>query len=531
MPDDWEWFWAGEGGRDSLLRTEIEGLHSQASAARSQAARLSSQLAKVQGSMETRLSALAAAFDAYVELGDVREQLAGYPDTWAVRREATAAFEVLTRGGIPERLLHPSVDYWLSDAMNAVIARAAGRPDEAAEARAVALDRDAELFLVTAAGAVGHGAQVAERLPSLMVTDGELTTAQRALWTAVLAGEYGEALPTLRDPWQPALGGSDADWPDWVRREARANSPVEILRWIERHVAAAQPGADAQTMAPSPAAARPTTPVPADDLVLAEPVSGATEADPRTTARTDLASVALALVGRGLGDEVGLLERARELRARIESPDHQSVHRSKRADPTATPPTTAVGEVRAAFLAAPPGSPLRTELLRWIQPGLLGTVALVVAEAVRSVPEPVEVRTPGGVVEVSAAGAPPEVRQRAEARVQERHAPPPRSTLVAPAVVGAVLLVATVVIAVVGPNGLAWLTGLGTVVTAGVVLRALTYERRRRQELDLDLAATRESLDKAETRAQQLESARLRTVEETQQLAVALRDRLAVPVG
>ena len=38
MPDDWEWFWAGEGGRDSLLRTEIEGLHSQASAARSQAA-------------------------------------------------------------------------------------------------------------------------------------------------------------------------------------------------------------------------------------------------------------------------------------------------------------------------------------------------------------------------------------------------------------------------------------------------------------------------------------------------------------
>ena len=72
--------------------------------------------------------------------------------------------------------------------MNAVIARAAGNPDAAAEARAVALDRDAELFLVTAAGALGHGSAVADRVPPLLVTDGELTAPQRALWAAVLAG-------------------------------------------------------------------------------------------------------------------------------------------------------------------------------------------------------------------------------------------------------------------------------------------------------------------------------------------------------
>ena len=59
VPDDWEWFWAGEGGRDRLLRDEIEGLQGAASVARSQSARLSSQLAQVQGSMERRLSALA----------------------------------------------------------------------------------------------------------------------------------------------------------------------------------------------------------------------------------------------------------------------------------------------------------------------------------------------------------------------------------------------------------------------------------------------------------------------------------------
>ena len=129
VPDDWEWFWAGESGRDRLLRDEIEGLQGAASVARSQSARLSSQLAHVQGSMERRLSALAAAFDAYVELGDVREQLAGFPDTSATRREATAALRVLTRDGTPERLAEDQSGYWLAPAMNAVIALAAGSAD------------------------------------------------------------------------------------------------------------------------------------------------------------------------------------------------------------------------------------------------------------------------------------------------------------------------------------------------------------------------------------------------------------------
>ena len=160
VPDDWEWFWAGESGRDRLLRDEIEGLHGQASVARSQSARLSSQLAHVQGSMERRLSALAAAFDAYVELGDVREQLAGYPDTSATRREATAALRVLTRDGTPERLDEDQSGYWLAPAMNAVIALAAGSADADAEKRAADRDRDAELFMVAAAGALGVSEQV-----------------------------------------------------------------------------------------------------------------------------------------------------------------------------------------------------------------------------------------------------------------------------------------------------------------------------------------------------------------------------------
>ena len=98
MTDDWQWFWAGEGGRDRILRDEVEGLHARLSSASSQTHRLSSQLATLTGSIESRLNALSAAFDAYVELGDVREQLAVYQEPAAVRRAVMAAIDALAGG-------------------------------------------------------------------------------------------------------------------------------------------------------------------------------------------------------------------------------------------------------------------------------------------------------------------------------------------------------------------------------------------------------------------------------------------------
>ena len=57
-----------------------------------------------------------------------------------------------------------------------------------------------------------------------------------------------------------------------------------------------------------------------------------------------------------MGEEMALLERARELRARIETPDEHRARGAQPTDPVASAPTTAVTEVRSAFLAAPPGS-------------------------------------------------------------------------------------------------------------------------------------------------------------------------------
>lgn len=157
MPSAGEWFWSSELGRDNLLRHEIEGLQASAYRARDQSARLSSQLNRLQGSIETRLSALSAAFDAYVELGDVREPLAGYPDTSAARRDAIDAIETLSRGGTPDPVPDRGLDYWLPWAVNATITLLAGAPDRAAEERAVQLSPEAEWFIVAAAGALGPG--------------------------------------------------------------------------------------------------------------------------------------------------------------------------------------------------------------------------------------------------------------------------------------------------------------------------------------------------------------------------------------
>jgi len=187
--------------------------------------------------------------------------------------------------------------------------------------------------------------------------------------------------------------------------------------------------------------------------------------------------------------------------------------------------------VRAAFLAAPPGSPLRAELLGWIRSGLLAAVQVVVADAALSAPEPVQAQTPGGLVEVGHSGVTPEQRQRAETRVHERYAPPPRWTFVTPAVVAVVLLVVSVLAGALGRTDLALLTVLGTLIAVGVVLRELVVERRRRQQLQSDLEATRTSLDQAELRAAQLEAARREIIQDTHRLAAALRGRLGASVA
>ena len=122
--------------------------------------------------------------------------------------------------------------------MTAVIARAGGGSDPEAEQAAIELDREAERFIVATLGALGHGGQVVDRLPSLLVTDDALDPGQQALWQAAAEGLFGpSALPSIRSSWAAGItGGSESalsGWTSWIMQHRQvAGSAAAALQWI-----------------------------------------------------------------------------------------------------------------------------------------------------------------------------------------------------------------------------------------------------------------------------------------------------------
>lgn len=451
---DWDWFLASDYGRDKILRTQVDELAYAASSAAARSARLSSQLASLQGSLDTRLSALSAAFDAYVELGDVREQLAAYAGLAAVRRDVMAAVDALAAGRTATPVDPGEEAYWLPYATNAVIALAAGAPDPEAEAEGRRLSRDADLFLVTLLGALGRGGLVADRLPDLLVGDGTLTPAQVTLWDAYLAGVFPEPAPSagpvegpvlaaIGDRWRSSLAAGDgAEWLGWVAARSGTDDAAAQLQWIADLLAG-------RVLLPL---------LPADDE----------GADPSPADR--LRAAAITMVAAGSDAERDLLLRARELRRRIENPTG--------ALPEAAPPQEVRELVRQAF-AISTDPDRRAALLGWLRPGLLQAVEASAARPPLPL-EPVRRSLPGGVIAVGPTGPVPDQLATIRSRVGEQH-PGSRARPLVPAVVaGIVALVAVVGLVAGWPTVGVVLLLLGAVVAAGVALK-LAYDRRAGQ--------------------------------------------------
>ena len=314
MTDDWQWFWAGEGGRDRILRDQVEGLHAQLSSASSQTHRLSSQLATLSGSIESRLNALSAAFDAYVELGDVREELAAYEEPATVRRSVMEAIDALAGGRAATPVDPRGLDYWLPYAMNAVIGLVEGRPDPAALDQARALSPEADAFVVAACGALGHGPAVADLLPVVLVNDTELTEHQRRIWRAAATGAFGDLGDDLAAVWRPALDAEPTTgWAAWV--DGHAASPADGISWLRELVTPADPSVP-RSEAVEPIRRDADTPL----GQLPRQRSDAPPAETELSPTAELRTVATDLIGRGMPAEAPLLQRSRELRARIERP-------------------------------------------------------------------------------------------------------------------------------------------------------------------------------------------------------------------
>lgn len=518
---DWDWFLSSEAGRDRILRGEIEGLQQRASSANAQSARLSSQLTQLQGSMETRLKALSAAFDAYVELGDVREQLDGCPDTSAVRRDAVLAIDVLSRGGVPDPVEDRGVDYWLAPAVNTVIALVGGGADPATERRAVALSPDAELFVVAAAGALGAGLSVADRVAPLLTCDGSLVARQVVLFSAVLAGVYGPRLDAVHPVWRSALDQSGEVWADWVRASSRTVTAIESLRWLSVHLDLALPPLGTDSPPPLDGAAAKDKPVAAAELHLVG--ESRDPADPAVVdPRTGLRAVVVELVGQGIGDEAALLSRSRALRAKIEDPTAPD------AETVEVPHRPVTDVVQEALLDPSVGPDLRRELVGWVAPGLVAATRQLGVAAQELAAVEVRVNTEGGILAVGPEGPDPQRLARAETTIAELTAAP-LNRILAPAVATGLLVVGAGAVALAGhPRGSQLL--LLAAGVAAVVLGYLFVDRRRalqrRGAMSTELHT---ALDLGRSQAAELRQSQQRDAADTAELARRVITRLETP--
>lgn len=499
MPDDWEWFWSSEYGRDKLLRREVESLSYQASAAASRASRMQSQLAKLQGSLASRLDALSEAFDAYVELGDVREELAGYPDTSAIRRDVMSAIEALSKGLPAEPVDARGLDYWLPYAMNTVIGIATGK-DEDAGSTTTPSSPDAEFFIVAAAGALGHGDRVADRLPQLLITDREFTGNQVVLINAVIAGVYGPILDSLEPAVGPTLRGLDqTGWLVWTEQAADTSDRFRVMEWLRDQLA--EPSSSNQ---------------PPDQATQAG-AAGSAEAehlgsDPRASLRTAVSR----LIGAGYGEEGALLERSRQLRWQIEHPGQT---RAELEDGPA--PMSVLDWLRYQLRTLPVGSPEHRTLLRWLAPHLATTIDPLAAAPAPAQAE-VSVRTYNGSVDVTAAGPDAARWQQILTNVEQSGVVPP-GKLYGYAITAGVSAVLALVLALVGQPVLAVLVIIAAVIFGVLCVLQLRARQQAADSAKVALDQAHNKLNEGVERAKAADAAALESAQERTRLADHLR--------
>jgi hypothetical protein len=194
--DGWDWADYRQDRQIRELRGSLESVSTSLYEARSSTRRLQSELSKVTGSIELRINRLATAFDAFVELSNLRMTLGLFDAHARVRHRARALFG---EHPLPGEL--SDVDgYWLAPALSAVQAGVDDQPW--ADALALANFRDARratLFHVLATVLLGRPelastAMAAEVLPEL---EPAVPMYQRALWLLAADGLLGADAPDL----------------------------------------------------------------------------------------------------------------------------------------------------------------------------------------------------------------------------------------------------------------------------------------------------------------------------------------------
>jgi len=332
--------WLYEDSGDRRVRERLESQLQDAYSYQAQQSRsLQSQIAQVQGSLEQRLNRLTKAFYAFVELSDLRAEMAVFEHEATVRHAAQRLLRSLLRqatapGAEPAVLpanLPQCPRYWLRPAVASVAASIAGDEHAAAAALAEAQELDparAAVFLTASLTVAGQPALAAPLLRDAIQQPGDkVTYAQRALWRAGAHGVYGAAGTELVREWLAgyvrglSASAASAEETRWATEAAGtfavSGLPTQLRHGLP-HILTRQDALISPLVAARELSALASW---VREAVTGEPASPAV-ATTAGAAGTDpvavLGAVALALTEEGSQDEMTLARRARELREIID---------------------------------------------------------------------------------------------------------------------------------------------------------------------------------------------------------------------
>ncbi|MGH9212902.1 MAG: hypothetical protein ACRD2C_19860 [Acidimicrobiales bacterium] len=422
--------WYGRTWYDRRQNERLEDISSALSYQRSESRRLTAQLSKVQGNMEQRLSRLASAFDAFVELSDLREELRAFQPAVTARHRARRVLNrLMATAGSTDHLPSSLTDdatpdmpgYWLPGAVDGLLATLHGDTTAAEASLDAARGWDAprtDLFVCLALLLTDRVDEATVHLPALLdlQLSRPVTHAQRALWVAAADGRFGddgratagqlmEALvanlpdgtrATQVTAWRDSvetLPGSKPASPQFPGRTAPPAGLLATIRAAQLLTNLADWYQTSLTASPPETAAAPSDEDPPDPLQ----------------------SLLQELVDEGAPEEQPLLNRVAEL------------HRIVQADGGAPPPAPTrwhktldepLAMLTADARSADPGR--RAIAVRAVTPILVTVADDLVAASRRPLPDEVKVQVGRHSIRFGRAGADP----AAVAAIQTTFAPP-----------------------------------------------------------------------------------------------------------
>lgn len=330
-----DWLYEDSGDRyvQRRLESQLQDAYTYQAA---ESDRLRAQMERVQGSLEQRLDRLTKAFYAFVELSDLRAELAVFEDEATVRHAAQRLLRALLRQAASSGAEPPARPadlprcprYWLRPAVASVAASLAGDEHAAAAALAEAQELDpvrAAVFRTASLAVAGQPALAAPLLHDAIQQPGErVTYAQRALWRACAHGVYGDAGTELIREWLAGYvrgldsGAASAEETRWSTEAsgtfAVSGLPAQLSHGLphqlSRQDALISPLIAARELSALASWVR--------EAVTGEPADPAAATAPGPDPAAVLGAVALALTEEGSPDEIALARRARELREIID---------------------------------------------------------------------------------------------------------------------------------------------------------------------------------------------------------------------